>query len=62
MKDEVEIPEALKEFYKIFYTVNANEQCSTKKSDMTGASSTDANFTCPGEKLTPGKHLSLNRK
>ena len=59
MKDEVEIPEALKEFYKIFYTVKANELCSAKKSDMTGASSTDANFTCPGEKLTPEKHLSL---
>ena len=49
----------LKEFSKIYYTGNANEQCSTKKSDMTGASSTSAYFTCSGGTLTPAKHLSL---
>ena len=56
---EVEIPASLKEFYKILYTGNANEQCSARKSHMIEGSSVDAIFACSGEKLIPGKHVSL---
>ena len=58
MDGEVEIRESLKEFYKILYTGNANEQCSARKSHMIEGSSTDAIFACSEEKLIPGKHLS----
>ena len=59
MEGEVEIPESLKEFYKILYTGNASLQRSPKKSHETEGSSADAVFTCSGGKLIPGKHLSL---
>ena len=58
MDGEVEIPESLKELYKILYTSIANAQCSARKSHMIEGSSTEAIFACSGEKPIPGKHLS----
>ena len=58
MEGEAEIPEILKEFYKIIYTGNANGQCSARKSHMIERSSTNAIFACSGGKLISGKHLS----
>ena len=59
IKGEVEVPESLKEFYKILCTGNANEQCSARKSYMIEGSSADAISACSGGKPIPGKHLSL---
>ena len=59
MEGEVKIPESLKEFYKIFYTGNANEQCSARISHMMEGSSAEAIYACSGGKLIPGKHLTL---
>ena len=59
IEGEVQIPESLKEFYKILYTGNANEQYSANKSHVAGGSSVDAIFVCSRRKLIPAKHLSL---
>ena len=53
----VEIPDSHKEFYKILYTGNVNEQCSARKSYMIEGSSADVIFACSGGNLIPGKHL-----
>ena len=58
MEGEVEIPEILKEFYKIIYTRNVNWQCSARKSHMIERSSAEASFACSGGKLISGKYLS----
>ena len=60
MENDVEIPKILKEFYKILYTGNANEQCSTTKWHMIEGCSADAIFACSGGKRIPAKTLSLS--
>ena len=57
MEGEVEISESLKEFYKITYTGNANEQCSAEKSQIRKFSR--RYFAYSGGKLISRKHLSL---
>ena len=59
MEEEMEIAESLKDFYKILYTDNANDQCSSRKSRITEGSSAHAIFACSVGKLLPGKQLSL---
>ena len=57
MDGKVEIPDSYKEFYKVLYTGNANEQCSARQSHVLEGSSADAIFAYSGRKLIPAKHL-----
>ena len=56
---KLKYPKSYKQFYKVLYTGNGNEQCSARQSHMLEGSSADAIFAYSGGKLIPAKHLSL---
>ena len=61
MKGEVEIPDSVKDFYKVLYTGEGQgkKAASSRKSRFVESSASNDIYSCSWGKLLPGKHLSL---
>ena len=58
MRDEVNPPESVKEFFQIL-CAGPSGDLSSRKEKLVNSTSTDVVYACSGSKLLPGKHISL---
>ena len=58
MKGEAQIPDSVRNFFKLLYT-GGNDEVSKRKQRVIDSSAADAVFSSTGGRLIPGKHLAL---